>query len=400
MITKSQSVLLEAIKSSLFDFVPNYPSDICWNEVLIEAKAQTLMGLISPVVPVKDETSEHCKAMYMRIMYEQDRLLKCFEDAQIPCVVLKGSAAAVYYPRPFLRTMGDIDILVARGRFLESLDLLEANGYVYDHGKGDEDIISENTRELAYLKNGICVEIHQKFSSPGVDVDEILDAAIEKRELCKLNGYSFPILPCSENGLVLLGHINQHLKNNVLGLRQIIDWEMYIHSIEDKNSWRMQFVPLLEQTGLLSLAAYVTKMCNRYLGLANEVDFGIEVDDTLVDELLDVVMTDGNFGRRVYTDKNADEQGMISASYGIRRNGFFGYFTHVGLVTSSFCRKHSSLKVLAFFYGLFRQLGRGFRASFRNKNVVKNMSDGKNLYEQHSKRQELYLKLGVRTGRD
>ncbi len=400
MISQAQSVLLEAIKASLFDIQPNYLSnnDICWDDVITEAKTQTVMGLISPVIPVRDESSEHCKAMYMRIMYEQDKLLKCFAAAQIPCVILKGSAASVYYPKPYLRTMGDIDVLVPSERFIDSLKILEANGYIYDHGQGHDEQVFDETRELAYTKNGIYIEIHQRFSSPGVDVDDILEPAIERREFCNLNGYRFPMLPTPENGLVLLGHLNQHLKNNVLGLRQIIDWEMYVHSVKDKASWLIQFMPLIEKADLVTLAAYFTRMCNRHLGLPDVVNFGVDVDDILVDELLEVVLTDGNFGRRVNADCTSDEKKIVSVSYNIKREGFFRFFTQVGLRTSAFCRKHPSNKILAFLYGFFRLLGRGIIALFNNKSVGTKLVEGTQMYELHTKRQELYKKLGVRTG--
>ena len=390
MISQSQRFLLELLKASLFDEEIIYPSAVDWENVISEAKFQTVIGLISSVIPVRDEASEHVKATYLRIMYEQDRLVKLFDSAQIPCVILKGSSAAIYYPKPFLRTMGDIDVLVPKCRFTESLELLESNGYFYDHGKRGDEEITEDTRELAYTKNGICIEIHQKFSSPGVDIDDILDKAIERRVYCQLNGFSFPILPSLQNGLVLLAHINQHLKTSKLGLRQIVDWQMYVYSVEDKVSWSDQFIPLLKKTGLLTLAAYVTRLCNLYLGLPDEIGFEVNVDDSLVDELLEVILTDGNFGSKYIADKSVDEKKTINASYDIKRVGFFYYFTHIGLSTSRFCIKHPSFKIYAFIYGFFRLLCKGIIAIFKNKNV------GKNIYELHSKRQELYKKLGVR----
>lgn len=400
MISDTQLNLLETLKLSLFDVVPQYHSIINWDDVITEAKAQTVMGLISPVVPVYDEASDRDKAMFMRIMHEQDRLLKCFECEGIPCVILKGSAASVYYPKPYLRTMGDIDILVQQKYFNESLKLLEKNGYVFvPEGEQDEHI-PDKIRELVYTKNGISIEIHRSFSSPGVDVDDILDNAIQRRVYCNLNGYNFPILPTPENGIVLIGHINQHLKNNVLGLRQIIDWEMYIHSIAGSKIIVKQLIHLLMKTDLLTLAAYVTRMCNKFLGLSDQIDFGVAVDDELTDELIEVVLADGNFGRKVNSDKTQEELKVINASYGIKRYGFIMYFTRVGLGTSEFCKKHPSHKFIAFFYGLFSQLSRGIRAWFNNIQIGKTMAEGNKLYKMHSKRFELYEKLGVRTGKD
>lgn len=400
MISQSQSVLLEAIKASLFNIEPNYHPGVNWNEVVEEAKAQTVMGLISPVVPIQDETSAQCKAFYMRIMFEQDCLIKCLNSAQIPCVILKGSAAAIYYPKPYLRTMGDIDVLVPRERFIESLEVLELCGYVYDHGKEADGRISEDTRELAYKKNGIIVEIHQRFSTSGVDVDDILEESLKSSEYVELNGYRFPILPSLVNGLVLIGHINQHLKRNVLGLRQIIDWEMYLHYVSENEDWNLQFIPLVKEKGLLTLAAYVTRLCNKYLGLTDEVCFGIDVDETLVDELLNIVLTDGNFGRRVYTNKTEDETKFLNASYNIKQLGFFGYFTRIGFGTSAFCRKHPSLKLFAFFYGATRLFFKGLSVWSKNIAVSKSMCEGKELYKLHLKRQALFNKLGVKTDKE
>ena len=396
MISLSQRNLLEAIKASLFNVEPNYVSDVDWPQLVAEAKAQTVMGLISPVIPVMDETSVQIKALYMRIMYEQDLLIKCFEKEHIPCVILKGSAASVYYPKPYLRTMGDIDILVPQIFFKKSLELLELKGYSCAHEISQEELNSNKIREIEYDKNGIIFEIHKRFSSPGFDVDEILESAIHRRAFNELNGYRFPTLPSPENGLVLLGHINKHLRINQLGLRQIIDWEMYVYSMADNPLWRAEFLPLVEKTGLLKLAAYVTKLCNRHLGLPCEVGFGIETDNSLVDELLDVVLTDGNFGRKVYDDMTVEEKKMLGVSKGIKRLGFFGYFTQVGLGTSNFFAKHPSFKIGAFCYGIVRQVCRGGKSLVINNNASKKIGGVKKVHDLHSKRQSLYKMLGVK----
>ena len=96
MIEQSQQVLLEAIKASLYGSPPDYPPDTDGDTVVEEAKTQTVMALISPVIPVHDETSEQYKAAYMRLLYEQDKLLHLFDTHNIPCVILKGAAAAMY----------------------------------------------------------------------------------------------------------------------------------------------------------------------------------------------------------------------------------------------------------------------------------------------------------------
>lgn len=389
MITQAQYHLISILKASLFGATFCYPEEINWDDVITEAKAQTVVGLMSTVIPVHDQEVDQSVANYMRIMYEQDCLVRLFEANNIQFVIIKGAAAAINYPKPYLRTMGDIDILVPQNYFVNAMELLESNGYEYLHGKNENDNHNDGVREIEYLKNGIDIELHKSFSSPGVDVDDILEEAISRREYRILNGFRFPILPEVENGLVLIGHINQHIKNNGLGLRQIVDWEMYLHSITNHDEWEEDFVALLGRVGLLTLAAYVTRMCNIYLGLPESFSFISGVNDDIAEELLEVILTDGNFGRREMTPHSSDEKCMRGAIYNIRRYGVLNYFTEVGIRAWRHNNEKSAIKPVAFFYGLFRQIRKGIIALLNNKNIGKHINEGKMRYE-------LYKKLGVR----
>lgn len=56
----------------------------------------------------------------------------------------------------------------------------------------------------------------------------------------KVCGYAVRVFPPLENGLILLGHINQHLSSG-LSLRQIIDWYYYVQSELDDEFWNNEF---------------------------------------------------------------------------------------------------------------------------------------------------------------
>lgn len=359
MIEQSQQVLLNAIKVSLFDLPLSYPDDTDWDAVIREAKAQAVMGLISPVIPMHDESSDQGKANYMRLLHEQDRLLKLLDEYNIPCVILKGCAAAIYYPKPYLRSMGDVDFLVPRNHFHDAMKLMESNGFVYSHGKSDDGELGFNSRHIGYYKNGIEFELHHHFSSEGFDMDDILEKAIAKREYRELNGYSFPILPEIENGLVLLGHIHQHLKEDELGLRQIIDWEMYYNSVLYNERGRLEFAPIAKKAGLFELSVNVTKMCEKYLGLSTlikQCDYGKE---DVVDTLLESILNSGNFGRKQPPLSEHSGKRIRTVTQEIKNKGLFSYFQDNGLETWKLCKKYPVLKPLAFIYGFLRFCVRG-----------------------------------------
>ena len=91
-------------------------------------------------------------------------MVKLFRDYNIPLVVLKGTAAAMYYPNPYLRAMGDVDFVVTYDRFDEARSVMEANGYAFRSDCGDD-------RDYEYIKNDVVFELHHRFSK---------DPAVEK----------------------------------------------------------------------------------------------------------------------------------------------------------------------------------------------------------------------------
>ena len=359
MTDQSQQVLLEAIKASLFGSTFSYPDNTDWDAVINEAKSQTVMGLISPLIPVYDKSRDSRTAHYIRLLYEQDKLLKLLKEHNIPCVILKGCAAAVYYPKPSLRTMGDVDFLVPRNRFDDAMKVMESNGYVYSHGKGDDGGLAFQSRHIGYFKNGIEFELHHHFSSKGFNIDGILENAIQNREYKELSGFRFPVLPETENGLVLLGHMNQHMLTDHLGLRQITDWEMYVHAVLNSEKWKEEFAPIAKEIGLFELAVNVTKMCEKHLGLPEMTGRNDSAKEEMADRMMENLLTYGNFGRKQPSLSEDSGERIRTVLGDIKSKGLFSYFQDNGLETWALCKKHPVLKPAAFLYGFFRFLIRG-----------------------------------------
>ena len=154
-----------------------------------------------------------------------------------------------------------------------------------------------------YFKDGISYELHKRLAIIRESDDELnalFDSGITNREIRQVGNYSFPVLPVDLNGLVLLFHINQHLRSG-LGLRQIIDWMMYV----DKNGIEC-LLPLLKKTEMEKFAFTVTAMCQKYMGLKTIVPME---EDYPCDELMEYVLAKGNFGRK------SGEKGKIASVF-------------------------------------------------------------------------------------
>ena len=218
----------------------------------------------------------------------------------IPFCVLKGTAAAQYYPNQMYREMGDIDLMVPEDEFEKACDAMLASGW--------NDITQEQEaqfgRHRSYKYAGVEVELHRFFALTGTEeqkkaLDQLIIADIELGR---------PYLHDSENGLVLLSHIAQHLEGGI-GLRQVVDWMMFVNKYLDDRVWEEDFCGKAKAAGLDKLAVACTRMCQIYLGLRDNIRWCREADDDLCAELMNYIMKCGNFGR----SRSFMESGAVSA---------------------------------------------------------------------------------------
>ena len=364
---REQFCLLELIKASLFGITPEIPNNVNWNEVIKLAKVQCILPLILSFLP-EDKKSElfsiscQSKAHYMQMLYEQDSLVRLLNSSSIPFVIFKGTAAAIYYPIPSMRTFGDIDFYVSEEYFDSAKNVLEHNGYLY---------IEHNYRHYEYEKNGIVFELHSKISSDRYnDIEHIVINGFLNTTEYKLGNSSFPGFQTYENGIILLGHIMQHLKGSGIGFRQILDWMMFVHRELNDSAWFEHFQPLVAEAGLEKLAVTVTLMCKKWLGLPDEIMWFKTADENVADQLLIRILDDGNFGN----DRSSSE----GIKKSLKKEGAFKYFQRVGANNWPLARKYVIFRPFAWLYQICRFIFKGIAGLFSGKKIFmknkKNMS--------------------------
>lgn len=380
-MNKAEAVLLQLIKASLFNIDTDFPDDVDWNAVMTEANEQKIIPLVIDCVPksVKEvwlPYSTQIKAHFMRVLYEQKKALELLSSARIPCVILKGFAAAAYYPTPFERTMGDVDILIAENLFEQALQLFKSNDYKAVHDPIDG-------REAKLIHNDIAVELHLRYCDKEHDFEPLLQEGLKACQTFEIYGETFPILPKKENGLVLLDHIRHHLLGG-LGLRQIIDFMMFVNSEPDTERFQREYLPVFEQNGLGTLVRAVTKVCVKYLGLPVSAAWCESVDDQTADQLLEYVLKCGNFGR-----KNPYEYRPISSfTMEVKKHGLFRTLQRAGVANCKVFQKHAVLRPFAWIYQSFRYFRKGIVALFKGEKLSEDVAEGK-------KKAEFFAKLGI-----
>ena len=276
-IIAAESALPHTARNSASAAAPGFalPDDL-WPAVRTELVAQSVIGY--PANVVEDlELSSTDLAEYLflagkslwgwyRLMKAQDSVLAEFRQAGIPVAVLKGAAAAANYPLPRSRSMGDIDLIVPPDHFDRAFALLERLGW-------ENDIELEINPRHAGFRKEHCpeIELHRYFSTctdkrQADFLDQAIYDAIPRAEWTDVAGFSVPVLPPLENGLVLLAHVNQHLGSG-LGLRQILDWQMFVAAYLTDELWEHEFRHAAQQIGMEKLAITTTWLCRTYLGL-------------------------------------------------------------------------------------------------------------------------------------
>ena len=189
----------------------------------------------------------------------------------------------------------------------------------------------------------------------------------------------------ARNDDVLVGlaeHYIEAYTADGLGLRQVLDWMMFVNRELDDEFWEKVFGPVAKGKGLDTLAVTVTRMCQIRLGLPAAVTWCSDADEALCDALLANLFSSGNFGR-----KQKEGTAVESVASLIRRQGFFRYLQAGGERNWMAFRRYPALKPFCWLYQLFRITFRGLKTGRGTKMTEDIRRSGERL--------ELLKKLGV-----
>lgn len=378
-MNQTEQILLQAIQKSLWNKDIAFPEDTNWDAVLKEAESQSVLGIAIGSAPIdvqekwKNKEGQNT-AHFIRILHCQENLCRLLKENGIQMAILKGTAAAIYYPNPFQRTMGDIDFIIPKDLLESTRELLIRNEFIVDENHTYE-------RHVGFLKDAISFEMHCYFSDD-VDIDPYIYEGLKHCKDASIYATSFSMLPRLENGLILLAHMAGHMRTG-LGLRQVIDWMMYVNKEVDDNFWNNEFREILVQTGLYTLAITVTKVCQQYLGLSKSITWCEDADNDLCQKLVENLVSSGNFGR-----KRGSGRQVENAISNLRRGGFL-YLQHAGEFNWKAYHAHKWLKPFAWLYQMGRYIKQGVQTKRSHDQIMEDFKRGKT-------RSQLYdlLKIG------
>lgn len=250
---------------------------------------------ISQELPVMQQLwHRSCKALMSseRQMNLAGKICAAFAENGIDYMPLKGCKMKLLYPRPELRTMGDIDILIRMEQYDRIIPIVESLGFRPG---------VESNHELQWYKNGLLVELHKRVI-PSYNKDfyayfgEGWNLAVRESETC------FTLKPEDEMVYQFV-HFAKHYRDGGIGCRHVLDLWIFKRANPDLDEARVKCE--LDKLGLWEFYDNIFRMIR--------VWFEDAPADEKTDFITDYIFASGSWGER--------ENHVLSASVREQKGG-------------------------------------------------------------------------------
>lgn len=308
-------------------------SSIDWNEMLVWAERQAIVGIILGGITDARCQKEDGKSRlqipyevlmrwigYANLIENRNKLLnkRCVEVGEyfktkgFESCILKGQGNAMMYPNPLLRTPGDIDVWVQLG------ERLRVNGSRLNVKEVIQLAREKNPKgKVCYHHvdygeyDGVEVEIHYR---PSFMFNPVHNCRLQQWFLVHGEGGMVELpedagtirVPNKEFNIVFqLSHVYNHLLHEGIGLRQMIDYYYLLKSGNNNQVHGSRFkvdgsteslVETLKYLNLYKFAGAVMYIMKEVLGLGDEYLI-VPVDERRGKTLLKEILKGGNFGQ-------------------------------------------------------------------------------------------------------
>ena len=212
-----------AMNQSLFKDEVKHP-----RKFYIIAREHGLSGTLYPYLK-SDTLEEKVKSAFKRDfqfytqrdtfqMTVKDVLKTLFDTHAINHVFLKGAKLKTLYPESFMRSMGDIDILVEEGSMKDVHKVLKENGFTVEHLSDQHDVFVHPNETRVEVHPRLYKRVHDKYDDLFEDVwaHTFLES-----------GHTYSLSPSFEL-TYLLYHIVKHFYGSGVGFRFFLDIGVYL----------------------------------------------------------------------------------------------------------------------------------------------------------------------------
>lgn len=274
-----------------------------YGEMMKEADKQSVSGLLIEALRNNNVTlQKKCVIHMMKLqnaIISNNRLLnrravevsKLFNDAGFRTCVIKGQGNTLFYPNPFSRIPGDIDLWVEGSRkeistFVKSLTPSAQDGMLHIDFPYFQDVDVEVHYWPSFMNRPKYNKRLRKWYSEHADPEFSHRVSLPETE--GELGISTPEF----NVIQQLSHIMSHFFIEGIGLRQFVDYYYVL-----KNAKRPDAIEaLLNDLGMLKFARGVMGVEKKVFHLEDQYLL-TSTDEKIGKMILDEILKGGNFGR-------------------------------------------------------------------------------------------------------
>lgn len=286
--------------------LPHCPTPEQWQELFDMAKKQTLVGIIFDGMetlpteqrPPKDiifqwySLCENIKKQNIDLNKKVVAISKKFKEEGFNNCILKGQGIAQLYPKPLLRTPGDIDIWLDGG---DKKVIAYVKKFIPDcsptYHHVDFPISDDVDIEVHYRPSWMC----NPFINRKIQKFFAMSANEQFTNIAETSVGVFPIATVIFNRIFILQHIFRHLFFEGIGIRQILDYYFVIQQPITENEKR-EYIKLLKEFGLYKFATAITFVMQRIFAMDEEQCI-VKANKKEGEFLLNEIMAAGNFGK-------------------------------------------------------------------------------------------------------
>lgn len=222
-----------------------------------------------------DQCTCHC--LYQQAALEE--LEMAFEEAKIPVILLKGAVLRELYPRPDLRNMADLDVLVRMEDIGSIRKLLPGLGY--------QERSADSRNEDVYVKDElITLEVHRELFWKMEAWNAYFRTVWDRAE--KLPGFQWvQRMRWEDFYLHLLGHMVHHMYSGGIGIKAFLDIGI-LKECQKEALHSEEMRTLLKKFQLFELDANLEQLLRYWCGEAPE--------DALSREWTEFIVKSGAYG--------------------------------------------------------------------------------------------------------
>ncbi len=218
-------------------------------------------------------SKQHLTAVYryQQLNFEYKRICKTLSENKIEYMPLKGSVIRAYYPKPWMRTSCDIDILVREADLDRARETLCRVLNYTDKGRVDYHDVS------LFAPSGVHLELHFNIRENTEPMDGVLDTVWEHSRVCE-GEYGYRQ---TDEFLLFhqIAHAAYHFTRGGCGLRPLLDIWLLRRALAVDSA---VLDGLLAQAGLTEFAREIYRLSDVWYSGEAHTDLTRQMEDFIL----------------------------------------------------------------------------------------------------------------------